>query len=308
MARRTATSRCRARARASSRPETFAHATSNTRATTPVSTRSGREYSSRKSESPWLPSTTSTRDTIRLVLPTTSSPAAALLSSISVTAASRSCACDALAQATHDAQPADARIVEVPSVRRTADASPAGPRRRARGSTSSPKKPGRATPTMVNGCFSSVMRAPRMLMSPPKRRTQNAWLNTATASPPGVTIVVRRERPPDQRGRAEHREVLAGHEVEDGVLGPGLRLGATHLHLVDAVFDRQHAGEGARLLPQHARTADTTCCSAVPDRPAGQMMTRRSGAVTGSDLEQHRVDQREDGGVGADAERQRQRP
>ena len=130
--------------------------------------------------------------------------------------------------------------------------------------------------------------------------------------PVGGAVVVHRERPPEQRGHAEDREVVAADHPAARVLGLGLAPGVHR--------DVEPAGPAGRgETAEQRRTAAELGVDRVGEEVGAKRAFGHAIGATGiaddDELvgrrhrerpEQQRVDQREDGGVGPDADRQRE--
>jgi hypothetical protein len=174
---RTATSRSRAAARASSRLATFAQAMSSTSPTAPLKTRSAGRTSPTRSS----------------FIATTSDCSVAFVSgycsaSRFSTPASSAPACCTVTPGLSRPNTVrySARRWPTVSMRAGAQRSTSRRKRKSRG----------ATPITVNGLPLRVTSRPTMRGSPPKRRCQSPWLNTTTSSsPPTFSSSGRKARP-----------------------------------------------------------------------------------------------------------------
>src|SRR5262249_44638078 len=122
-------------------------------------------------------------------------------------------------------------------------------------------------------------------------------------------IFVRQEAAADQRSRAEDREVVAADDLAEHLL----RLAAAAGDVERNALVRRDVGEHLVLLAQIAIVRRRALQeSAAPERVlvplvAGEHRDQLRRILDRQRMQQHRIDQREDRRVRADAERQRQR-
>ena len=139
---------------------------------------------------------------------------------------------------------------------------------------------------------------PRMFGSPPKRRIQRAWLSSVTCVAAGQ-VLVRVERAAALDRRAEELEVVGRHLVGVQLLG---HAAAGEVHDVGAV-GRDVLDDAGLVAPELELRGRAGAEGALRrgllehDQPIRFGKRHR--------LEQHRVDDREDRGVGADPQGQR---
>ena len=166
--------------------------------------------------------------------------------------------------------------------------------------TSTPKKCGGVTPTMVKGTRSTVSERPMTSALPPNRRCQKPWLMTATGPsgpPPGWSSA-------DSQGPAE--EGRHTENVEHAAARPQAvdELAFTVQGQVETrARDCEGAVEQVRaipdLLPDRVRPIRSSSLFIVEeDKPAG--------LGDGERAENERVENGKDGRIGADAKGQGQ--
>ena len=159
------------------------------------------------------------------------------------------------------------------------------------------------TPTTMNGIPSSRISRPITAGSPPKRERQNASLKTTALD--SRCFVGGNKRPTRYRRDAKNvkdagRDPLTGNRL-------GRAVGASHHHAADARNEPGHLFKRAILVVpieevERRNTASEQCVRSLPDHHQALWIAEWQRT------QQRGVDQREDGAVGADAERQRASP
>ena len=122
--------------------------------------------------------------------------------------------------------------------------------------------------------------------------------------PAGQPVVFRRQRPPERGADAEYGEVRSGHDL------PGHPFGSAGMAEVKRVAEAaEHAREhlvvvaelGVDRVRQFTAVAPVAAVAAALKGDLHQLVR----VVTGSSSEEHLVHEREDRGIGANAERDR---
>ena len=121
----------------------------------------------------------------------------------------------------------------------------------------------------------------------------------------GRLVVLWSEGPAHQRPHAQHRKKLTGNELHPGLFGPADGPGSADVQAREAVLRREHAREGIHLVadPLEQRIGEILFLSARCDDVEDDELR---GVLDRESREQDRVDEGEDGRVGADAQRERE--
>ena len=133
----------------------------------------------------------------------------------------------------------------------------------------------------------------------PKRRAHNPWLSTATRGPPGRSSS-RVERSPLEQRRAKELEVVGAHLTGAQLLGNRAAGVVDDVRPIGrrVLNDRRLLPPVRELRRRRGRTALSLPVRAHEEHDVVRLRERQR-------LQQHRADDREDRGIGADAERQR---
>ena len=163
------------------------------------------------------------------------------------------------------------------------------------------RKSGGSTPVTVYSAPSSRMGLPAMARSEPKRRCQRPWETIAALRAPGLSSSGRNSRP---------RWGWTPNSAQEAGVDP---LGGDAFGIADALAGEDHGSggvgrgglEGGGLADdvRHVGIADEVEGDAAPGVLAPEP-DEVIGVAVGEGAEQDGVDDAEDGGIGADTERQ----